>query len=179
MKKRVMGRIVGMFAFLVLLLTSMSAMAGDYLLQVKLSEEEGKGGHALERHVNVDNAFLYDRLKKDGTIDSASRYKDKGSADKAVNETLKKNENQIKQFVTKKARTTSSTLTLEGSGDGYTLTRAKFTELGDNPKPEDIDKAVVPCNKVVVVVRPKENMAKNDPDWKKKLFVLTSYPKCD
>lgn len=169
-----------MLATLLVLLTGTAAhvFAGDYLMKIDLDDEEKKGGHTLERHVNVDNKFLYDRLKDDGSLDSASRYKSKSDAEKAINSTLKKKEKNIENFVKKKKRSTASTLTLDGKGKGYTLTRDKFNALGDNPSQEAIDAAVAPCGDIVVVIRPRKNMEKNDPDWKEKLFVLTSYPKC-
>lgn len=61
-----------------------------------LEAHESKGGHLLERHVNVTDQDLTQRLQSQKKISGASRFKDRETAERVAQAVLSDKENQKK-----------------------------------------------------------------------------------
>lgn len=61
-----------------------------------LEAHESKGGHLLDRHVNVTDQDLIHRLQNQKKISGASRFKDRKTAERVVQAALTDKENQEK-----------------------------------------------------------------------------------
>jgi len=121
-----------------------------------LSEDEQEGGHTLKRHVGRTDAELRDRLKHEPNISAASTYTDRTTAEFAVGESIRQNQDRVQRWLDRPGR--HPNLVLDYRADqpiGRTMNRG--------------DSNSIPCSNAVVVLK-----------WagSRHYYVLTSYPEC-
>src|SRR3954471_24323339 len=64
-----------------------------------LSVDEARGGHTLQRHVGRTDQQLQARLQHERNISAASSYTDRETAERAVDEALKRNQEKIRRWI--------------------------------------------------------------------------------
>jgi Bacterial CdiA-CT RNAse A domain len=120
-----------------------------------LSADEEMGGHTLQRHISRTDAELRQRLERERYISAASTYTDRATAEHAVAEAVRQNQERIQRWL---QRPTHPNMVLDYHSD---QTIGRVFNRGESHS--------VPCSNAVVVLK-----------WAEpnRYYVLTSYPEC-
>ncbi|WP_461022369.1 RNase A-like domain-containing protein [Thalassiella azotivora] len=138
----------------------------ELLAGVDLLRHEGEGlGHTIERHVDVDDDYLNDRLDNGTALPNgerrdppewASAWTDRQTAERVITDVLRDNEERLREFAANDKKVLPLTVPYEGAGIGRC-----FARDDDSPRPS------WEPNAVTIIIR---RTPDGDP------FVLTAFP---
>lgn len=127
-----------------------TSTAGRY----DLARDESRGGHTLERHVGLSESDLFDRLRRERGIRTASTYVDQETAERVVSQTLVRHRSRVETWLARQGQRPNLAVDYEGSEEiGISVSRGAGKSVA--------------CTDAVVVLRW---------DGRTGFYVLTSYP---